>query len=146
MNEPVDPDRQLVDSYSASRLRRPERAGAPPGDPRSTCAHDLREGPRRPARVRVPGPRRPRAPRDELLPASAPPPRRRELPEVSEREIVRHYVNLSKRNFDLDSGFYPLGSCTMKYNPRLHERVTALPGHARCTRCRTPSARRARSS
>ena len=36
-----------------------------------------------------------------------------------------------KRNFDLDSGFYPLGSCTMKHNPRLHERVAALPGHAR---------------
>ena len=53
------------------------------------------------------------------------------LPELSEPEIVRHYVNLSKRNFDLDSGFYPLGSCTMKHNPRLHERVAALPGHAR---------------
>ncbi|MGH2942344.1 MAG: aminomethyl-transferring glycine dehydrogenase subunit GcvPB [Solirubrobacteraceae bacterium] len=58
----------------------------------------------------------------------AQPPR---LPECSEPEIVRHYVNLSKRNFDLDSGFYPLGSCTMKHNPRLHERVAALPGHAR---------------
>ena len=68
---------------------------------------------------------------EELLPARlrrAEPPR---LPEVSEPEIVRHYVRLSKRNFDLDSGFYPLGSCTMKHNPRLHERVAALPGHAR---------------
>jgi glycine dehydrogenase subunit 2 len=53
------------------------------------------------------------------------------LPEVSEPELVRHYVRLSKRNFDLDSGFYPLGSCTMKHNPRLHERVAALPGHSR---------------
>jgi glycine dehydrogenase subunit 2 len=53
------------------------------------------------------------------------------LPEASEPEIVRHFVNLSKRNFDLDSGFYPLGSCTMKHNPRLHERVAALPGHCR---------------
>jgi glycine dehydrogenase subunit 2 len=53
------------------------------------------------------------------------------LPEASEPEIVRHFVNLSKRNFDLDSGFYPLGSCTMKHNPRLHERVAGLPGHAR---------------
>jgi glycine dehydrogenase subunit 2 len=53
------------------------------------------------------------------------------LPELSEPEIVRHYVGISKRNFDLDSGFYPLGSCTMKHNPRLHERVAALPGHAR---------------
>ncbi len=53
------------------------------------------------------------------------------LPEVSEPEIVRHYVGISKRNYDLDSGFYPLGSCTMKHNPRLHERVAALPGNAR---------------
>jgi glycine dehydrogenase subunit 2 len=53
------------------------------------------------------------------------------LPEVSEPEIVRHYVGISKRNFDLDSGFYPLGSCTMKHNPRLHERAAALSGHAR---------------
>ncbi len=68
---------------------------------------------------------------EELLPARfrrAQPPR---LPEVSEPEIVRHYVGISKRNFDLDSGFYPLGSCTMKHNPRLHERAAALPGHAR---------------
>jgi glycine dehydrogenase subunit 2 len=68
---------------------------------------------------------------DELIPQRL---RRREparLPEVSEPELVRHYVRLSRRNFDLDSGFYPLGSCTMKHNPRLHERVAALPGHAR---------------
>jgi glycine dehydrogenase subunit 2 len=60
--------------------------------------------------------------------------RRREpprLPEISEPEIVRHYTRLSKRNYDLDSGFYPLGSCTMKHNPKLHERVAALPGNAR---------------
>jgi glycine dehydrogenase subunit 2 len=70
------------------------------------------------------------------LPAEALPERFRRaepprLPEVSEPEIVRHYVGISKRNFDLDSGFYPLGSCTMKHNPRLHERAAALPGHAR---------------
>jgi glycine dehydrogenase subunit 2 len=68
---------------------------------------------------------------DELLPARL---RRRDaprLPEVSEPEIVRHYNRLSKRNFDLDTGFYPLGSCTMKHNPKLHERVAALDGHAR---------------
>jgi glycine dehydrogenase subunit 2 len=68
---------------------------------------------------------------DEVLPreyrrAVAP-----RLPEVSEPEIVRHYNRLSKRNFDLDTGFYPLGSCTMKHNPKLHERVAALPGHAK---------------
>jgi len=53
------------------------------------------------------------------------------LPELSEPQLVRHYVRLSKLNYDLDSGFYPLGSCTMKYNPRLHERLAALPGNAR---------------
>jgi glycine dehydrogenase subunit 2 len=67
----------------------------------------------------------------ELLPERFRRKREAQLPEVSEPEIVRHYVGLSKRNFDLDSGFYPLGSCTMKHNPRLHERVAALPGHAR---------------
>jgi len=61
------------------------------------------------------------------------------LPEISEPEIVRHYVNLSKKNFDLDSGFYPLGSCTMKHNPRLHERVAALPGHARLHPLQSPA-------
>ena len=73
----------------------------------------------------------PELPLDELLPAPlrriAPP----RLPEVAEPEIVRHFNRLSKRNFDLDTGFYPLGSCTMKHNPRLHERLAALPGHAR---------------
>ena len=54
-----------------------------------------------------------------------------ELPEVSEPEIVRHYNRISRRNFDLDTGPYPLGSCTMKHNPRLNEKVAALPGHAR---------------
>jgi glycine dehydrogenase subunit 2 len=67
----------------------------------------------------------------ELLPAHLCRPEPPRLPEVSEPEIVRHYVGISKRNFDLDSGFYPLGSCTMKHNPRVHERVAALPGHAR---------------
>jgi glycine dehydrogenase subunit 2 len=67
----------------------------------------------------------------ELLPERFRRTRPARLPELSEPEIVRHYVALSKRNFDLDSGFYPLGSCTMKHNPRLNERAAALPGHAR---------------
>jgi glycine dehydrogenase subunit 2 len=73
----------------------------------------------------------PHADAEELLPARFRRRRGARLPEVSEPELVRHYVGLSKRNFDLDSGFYPLGSCTMKHNPRLHERAAALPGHAR---------------
>ncbi len=76
---------------------------------------------------------------EQLLPARyrrAKPPR---LPEVSEPEIVRHYVGISKRNYDLDSGFYPLGSCTMKHNPRLHERVAALDGHARLHPAQEPA-------
>ena len=53
------------------------------------------------------------------------------LPEVSEIEVVRHYTHLSQRNFGVDTGFYPLGSCTMKYNPKLNEDIAALPGFAR---------------
>ncbi len=82
----------------------------------------------------------PETPIEELIPASARRPTAPRLPEVSEPELVRHYVNLSKRNFDLDSGFYPLGSCTMKHNPRLHERVAALPGHARLHPFQRPAA------
>src|SRR5262249_51604490 len=55
----------------------------------------------------------------------AEPPR---LPELAEPELLRHFTELSTRNFGIDTGFYPLGSCTMKYNPRVNERVVALPG------------------
>jgi glycine dehydrogenase subunit 2 len=64
------------------------------------------------------------------LPASAladsPPP----LPEVGEIDLIRHFVNMSARNMSIDTNFYPLGSCTMKYNPKRHERLAALPGMA----------------
>src|SRR5919109_4549551 len=73
----------------------------------------------------------PERPIDELIPARLRRERAPELPEVSEPEIVRHYNRISRRNFDLDTGPYPLGSCTMKHNPRVNERVAALPGHAR---------------
>ncbi|MCM3715267.1 aminomethyl-transferring glycine dehydrogenase subunit GcvPB [Alkalihalobacillus oceani] len=53
-----------------------------------------------------------------------------ELPEVSELEIMRHYTALSKRNHGVDSGFYPLGSCTMKYNPKVNEDVARIEGLA----------------
>jgi glycine dehydrogenase subunit 2 len=51
-----------------------------------------------------------------------------DLPEVAEIDLVRHYTNLSRRNFGVDLGFYPLGSCTMKYNPKVNEQVAALAG------------------
>ncbi len=57
-----------------------------------------------------------------LLRADAP-----RLPEVDEPTIVRHYTNMSANNFGVDSGFYPLGSCTMKYNPKINEEMAALP-------------------
>ena len=55
----------------------------------------------------------------------AEPPR---LPELAEPDLVRHFTELSTRNFGIDTGFYPLGSCTMKHNPRVNERIAALPG------------------
>jgi len=72
----------------------------------------------------------PAVPLGELIPrehlAEAPPP----LPEVGEIDLIRHYTNLSARNMSIDTNFYPLGSCTMKYNPKRHERLAALPGFA----------------
>jgi glycine dehydrogenase subunit 2 len=74
----------------------------------------------------------PHPPKDALdrIPAGA----RREvapaLPELNEPEVVRHYVNLSHLNYSIDSGFYPLGSCTMKFNPKLNEWAARLPGFA----------------
>ena len=73
----------------------------------------------------------PPTPLDELLPGAA----LREdlpLPEVSELEVVRHFVKLSQLNHGIDTGFYPLGSCTMKYNPKINEEVVRYPGIAGC--------------
>ncbi|MCS7171979.1 MAG: aminomethyl-transferring glycine dehydrogenase subunit GcvPB [Armatimonadetes bacterium] len=79
----------------------------------------------------LPEPDVPEVPLDELVPEWA---RRRTppaLPEVSELEVVRHYTLLSHRNFSIDQGFVPLGSCTMKYNPKLHEEVARFEGYSR---------------
>jgi glycine cleavage system P protein (glycine dehydrogenase) subunit 2 len=74
----------------------------------------------------------PEWPADELVPAehlaAAPP----ALPEVSERDLVAHFSRLSSRNYSVDHGAYPLGSCTMKYNPKLCDAVAAMPGLASC--------------
>jgi glycine dehydrogenase subunit 2 len=79
-----------------------------------------------------PGRRAGRPPRPDLpvpeLPEQvrrAEPPR---LPELAEPDLLRHFTELSQRNFGIDTGFYPLGSCTMKHNPRVNERLAALPG------------------
>jgi glycine dehydrogenase subunit 2 len=82
-----------------------------------------------------PGRRASAIPRPEGLPRTEVPEelRRTEpprLPEVPEFELVRHFTELSTRNFGVDTGFYPLGSCTMKYNPRVNERLVGLPGFA----------------
>ena len=107
-------------------------ASAPPAVPRPGAVLTVYERSREGRRAFTPPATEvPETPIEELLPASA---RRSEppaLPEISEPEIVRHYVNLSRKNFHLDEGFYPLGSCTMKHNPKVNERVAAYPGHAR---------------
>lgn len=67
-------------------------------------------------------------PLESLLPEAYVRDEEPELPEVSELQIMRHYTALSKRNHGVDSGFYPLGSCTMKYNPKINEDIARLPG------------------
>lgn len=67
---------------------------------------------------------------EELIAKSLLRPEKAPLPEVSEGEVVRHYVNLSQLNHGVDNGFYPLGSCTMKYNPKINEDTCRLDGFA----------------
>ena len=73
-----------------------------------------------------------RMPESDVPAADSPPPHllRSELPlpELAEVDVVRHYVRLSKFNYSVDGGFYPLGSCTMKYNPKINEDTCRLPG------------------
>ena len=70
----------------------------------------------------------PEWPLEDLLPASAMADAAPRLPELAEPDVVRHFVNLSTLNMSVDTHFYPLGSCTMKYNPKRHERLSNLPG------------------
>ncbi len=73
----------------------------------------------------------PDVPLDQILPRAAVRDGAPPLPEVSEPDLVRHYTQLSHRNYAVDIGFYPLGSCTMKYNPKINEDAARLPGFAR---------------
>lgn len=68
---------------------------------------------------------------DEIIPAELRRESELDLPEVHQLDVVRHYTLLSKLNYSVDAGFYPLGSCTMKYNPKINEDMAALPGFAR---------------
>lgn len=70
----------------------------------------------------------PARPLAELIPASQQTASVPALPELTEPEVIRHFVNLSTKNMSVDTHFYPLGSCTMKYNPKRHERLAGLPG------------------
>lgn len=72
----------------------------------------------------------PERPLAELLPAEAIATEPPALPEVSEPQVVRHFVNLSTLNMSVDTHFYPLGSCTMKYNPKRNERFASMPAMA----------------
>ncbi|RLI62872.1 MAG: aminomethyl-transferring glycine dehydrogenase subunit GcvPB, partial [Promethearchaeia archaeon] len=65
---------------------------------------------------------------DTILPKSLQRSEEINLPDIPEFEIVRHYVNLAHKNYGVDTGIYPLGSCTMKYNPRINEVIARLPG------------------
>ena len=65
---------------------------------------------------------------DELIPSEYINEEELELPEVSEVDIIRHYTNLANKNYGVDTGFYPLGSCTMKYNPKINEDMAGLDG------------------
>src|SRR5665647_1633280 len=67
---------------------------------------------------------------EKLIPADLYREKAPELPEVSEIDVVRHYTRLSNLNYGIDTGFYPLGSCTMKYNPKVNEDMARLPGFA----------------
>jgi glycine dehydrogenase subunit 2 len=67
---------------------------------------------------------------DEMIPSGYIRQDAAELPEVSEVDLIRHYTELSRRNYGVDNGFYPLGSCTMKYNPKRNEQMARLTGFA----------------
>ena len=107
-------DRSTTDYHMYKLDRRPALRVQPPG--RSTAI--------------LPGSDVPDRPLSSLIPDAhsrpSPPP----LPELGELDVVRHYTNLSTLNMSIDSNFYPLGSCTMKYNPKRNERLAALPGLA----------------
>ena len=120
------PRRRPARRRSRRSARPPTSTGSPTCSPRwSRDGADLREVAAGAARGARPDARPPGARRCRPSSGARAPPR---LPEVPENEIVRHFTALADRNFGIDTGFYPLGSCTMKHNPRVNERVVSLPG------------------
>src|SRR5207248_8773431 len=119
-----------------ARRRAPRRCHRTPLPGRHRSPRRRARGGRRPVKLVFeksrPGRRASTLPRHDLPPGDLPDELRRErpprLPELAEPEVVRHFSELATRTFGIDTGFYPLGSCTMKHNPRVNERVVALPG------------------
>ncbi len=79
----------------------------------------------------------PRAEAEKLIPKSLLRDDIEDFPEVSEGELMRHYTELAHLNFGVETGFYPLGSCTMKYNPKINELAARLEGLCRAASLRT---------
>ena len=148
---PIPSSRTPSSSASPSSGRR-TRSIAWPGRSRR-CCHDQRD-PRTPhfrdqrggqAGVRAARPGRPRkeGPAGRRGPA---PQEIEDFPEVSETEIVRHFTRLSQKNYCVDLGLYPLGSCTMKYNPKINERLVGPPRVRRLASARARRPRPGRTS
>src|SRR6185295_1533986 len=148
---PPGPDAGEAPGARVPRRAQPPAALPRPARPRSPVLHRTEHG-RRHRRVRL-GPRRvdpmktifekskagrgtayfPAAgpnekPATAYLPEKALRQAPLQLPEISELEIVRHFTELSHRTFSIDGNFYPLGSCTMKYNPKINEKIAAMAG------------------
>jgi len=70
----------------------------------------------------------PKKPLDNILPSDVCRSEEPDLPEISESDVIRHFIHLSNFNHHVDKGFYPLGSCTMKYNPKINDKLSSLPG------------------
>jgi glycine dehydrogenase subunit 2 len=109
---------------------RPARPSAPPASKRPVPVIFERGAPGR-VGYSLPPSDVPEVPLDAIIPSAHLRARPAALPEVSELDVVRHYTALSHRNYSIDEGFYPLGSCTMKYNPKINEDVARQPGFAR---------------
>jgi glycine dehydrogenase subunit 2 len=109
--------------HAATHTGAPVRTGDPGGFP--ATLRELSRAGRRASSFRAADVPRAQIPEGHRRSSPAP------LPEVAERDLVRHFTRLAQRNYGVDTGFYPLGSCSMKYNPKVSEAAAALPGFQR---------------